>query len=238
MAKISDLGLGNEQVGTVKDYADVPDQLGAFLPPPQPGTYRVKFPAKLDDIYEVFDHPEGKPPGRRIRAKFDDSHPLLIIQSPGGRNDGEPFQTTISNAERPRGKKDDPNRPLVSDLDYIFRDVFDLKTPPKTNPAYATELMKHPGAEMTVDVEWSWFCNPKKNIYVQVDNPGGTPSYTEQEGTLGCSTRYYQQDIKDGNLLELSDPNNPESPKQYPLRITCQCGASVRAFAGLRNFRK
>lgn len=240
MPKLSDLGLGNEQVGEVKNYADVPDQMGGFNPPPQPGTFRFKFPARMDDLWEVFDHPNGKPPGKRLRAKFDDAHPLLIIQSPNNAYNGEPFLTGISNAERPRGKKDDANRPMVSDIDYILRDVRDVKTPPKTNPQYATEFQKLAGTEMTADVEWSWFCNDKKDIFIELPptQEGGLPSYAEQQGVKGCKASYYQQDVKDANYMVLSNPEDPNSPKVFPLRIPCQCGASLRAFANLTRFRK
>lgn len=238
MPKLSDLGLTNEQVGENIDYGSIPDQMGAFAPLPQPGTYRFKFPTKLDDLWEVFDHPNGQPPGKRIRANFDDSHPLLIIQSPGGEKDGEPFTTRISNAERPRGKKTDPVRPNVSDMDYVLRDVFAQTAKPKdregrigTNPAYAQTFMQlAAGQEMTADVEWNWFCNPKKNIYVS----NGQGGFQEVQGQVGCNTTYYQGDVD----KIPSNPDDPNSPKVFPERVGCQCGASVRAFANLTRFRK
>lgn len=233
MPKLADLGLTNEQVGQADlDYASMPDQMGGFQEPPQPGTYRFKLPTKLDDIWESFDHDKGNPPGKRLRARFDDSHPLTIIQSPGGEKNGEPFMTSFTNAERRRGKKDDTAAPYISDLDYFNRDVFDVAQKPKTNAAYAQEFMKHGGQEFTADVEWSWRCNKDRNIYV--DNGQGGQQEVQQ---LGCGAAYYQKDIE----KQPSDPNDPNSPKVYPLRITCggeNCGASLRAFANLTRFRK
>lgn len=234
MAKISDLKLVNEQVGEALDYASMPDQMGSFTPPPQPGPYRFKFPKDLSGVWEVFDHTNGKPPGQRISAQFDDAHPLTIVQSPGGVEDGNPFQTKISNAERKRGKKDDADAPFISDMDYIFRDVWGIMAKPKTNKAYADEFQKHAGTEFGADVSWSWRCNPKRNVFVS-NGQGGS---TEVEGQPGCGTAYYEKDIKGTEYMVPANPEDPNSPKVYPLRITCQCGATVRAFANLGVFRK
>lgn len=228
MPRLADLGLTNEQVGQPIDYAEIPDQFGGFSEPPQPGEYRVKLPQDLSAIWEVFDHTNGNPPGKRLRAKFDDAHPLVIIQSPDGRLNGEPFQTSISNAERRRGKKDDPTAPFVSDMDYILRDVWQITQKPKTNAAYAQEFQKHGGSEMGLRITWNWFCNPKKNIFT--DN--GQGGFTEVQ-QAGCGTSYYMKDIEKVPV----DPNNPLGEKVYPLRITCQCGANVRAFANVEGFK-
>lgn len=232
MAKLSDLGLTNEQVGEDLDYATMTDQFGGFPDPPQPGTYRFKFPARLDDIWETFDHTNGKPPGKRVRAKFDDSHPLTIIQSPGGAHDGEPFQISITNAERARGKKDDPTTQWISDMDYFNRDVWKQEGKPKGgNPGYANNFiqMAQKIPEFTADVEFNWFCNDKKDIFV--DN--GQGGYTQVTGTKGCGTSYYQKDIE----KVLSNPEDPASARVFPVRIQCQCGANVRAFPNLVRFR-
>lgn len=234
MPKLSDLGLTTEQVGEALDYATMPDQMGLFQPPPYPGSYRFTFPARLDDIWEVFDHLSGTPPGKRIRAKFDDAHPLTIVQSPGGAADGTPFLTSISNAERKRGRRDDASAPAISDMDYLNRDVWGLATKPVGgNPGYAREFSKHANSEFGGDIEWSWFCNPKRNIFT--DNGAG--GLSEVEGQKGCGNSWYQKDIKEGGLLILSNPEDPASARVYPLRITCPCGGNVRAFANLVRFR-
>lgn len=236
MPKLSDLGLTNEQIGQALDYPTMPDQFGAFPDPPYPGTYRFRFPARVDDIWETFDHTQGTPPGKRIRARFDENRPLVIIQSPDGTKDGEPFQTGISNAERKRGRKEDPTVPMISDMDYFFRDVFGLaQQPQRTNVAFAQAFMAAaPNVEFTADIEWNWFCNPKKDIYV--DN--GQGGYQAVEQQKGCGASYYQKDIKDAGMMQPSTPADPNSAKVYPLRITCACGANIRAFPNLTRFRK
>lgn len=230
MPKLTELGLTNEAVGQDISYADAPDQMGAFRDPPQPGTFRFRFPDKIDDIWDTFQYDKGAQPGQRLRATFDDTHPLVIIQSPGGTENGTPFETRISNAERKRGKRDDPTAVFMSDMDYIFRDVFGITEKPKTNGQYAQLALQHfPKAEMTADIEWSWHCNPTKNIRV-ADGQGG---YQEVQ-QAGCDARYNQRDV----LKIHADPNDPNSPLVYPSRIQCQCGASVRAFANLTRFRR
>ncbi len=232
MPNINTLGLKNEKVGENIDYANIPEQMGGQFPdPPQPGAYRFKIPTKVDDIWEPFDKTTGKNPGQRIAAVFDESHPLTIVQSPKGEKNGEPFQCRINNAERKRGKKDDPTAPEVSDMDYLLRDAFGVTAKPPTNVAYAQEFMKHGGQEFSADIEWSWFCNDNKDI--RVDNgQGGTQTV---EGTKGCGTRYYQKDIE----KVPANPEDPNSAKVFPLRITCgQCNAQLRAFPNLTRFRK
>lgn len=235
MAKLQELGLGTEIIGEAVDMAALGEQRGEYRPLPQPGTYRFRFPARMDDIWEGFDHTKGNPPGKRIRAVFDDHAPLTIIQSPGKVHDGEPFTTRLTNAERQRGKKGDPNAPWVSDMDYIFRDVFGVKTKPTQNAAYAQELQKHVSQEFTASLTWNWFCNPNKNIWTasgEVNPTTGQAQLMEVE-QAGCGTSFYMKDVE----KVPSNPEDPSSPPVYPERITCTCGANVRAFANLENFR-
>lgn len=230
MAKLNDLGLTNEQVGEALDYTTMPDQFGGFAPPPPPGPYRFKLPADLSGIWDTFDYLKGNPPGKRLSAVFDDAHPLTILQSPGAEHDGEPFTTKITNAERKRGKKDDLTAQTVSDMDYMNRDVWGVQTKPKGgNVGYAQEFLKHAGTEFAADVEWSWKCSASKPIYV--DN--GQGGLQEVPNQLGCGTAYYQKDVD----RVLSNPEDPNSPKIFPLRIGCTCGGNVRAFANLVRFR-
>ncbi len=120
----------------------------------------------------------------------------------------------------------------ISDMDYINRDVFGLSGKPGngSNLAYAQEFQKHGGEEMAADITWNWYCNPKKNIYA--DN--GSGGFQQIDGQPGCGTSYYQRDVQKVPV----DPNNPALGTGWPLRIQCTCGANVRAFANLGNFRK
>lgn len=236
MAKLNELGLTPEAVGDPIDYANLPEQMGGTYPdPPYPGSYRFKLPADLSAVWETFTANSVTTPNKtRISAVFDEAHPLTIVQSPGGKENGSPFQTKISNAERKRGRKDDASAPSVSDMDYFNTEVFGIKSKPANNPAYAAEFMKHGGEEFSADIEWNWSCNPKKDIFTE----DGTGRTSEVVGTKGCGNRYYQKDIRDNGMLVLSNPEDPNSEKVYPLRITCSCGANIRAFPNLVRFRK
>lgn len=230
MPKLAELGLTAEKVGQQDlDYATMPDQMGGtFAEPPQPGDYRFKMPARMDDLWDTFDV-NGSNPGKRLAAVHDSAHPLTIIQSPKKAHDGEPFECRITNAERKRGKKDDPTAPEISDMDYLFRDAFGITKKPVSNPAYAQEYQKHANAEFGAAIDWNWYCNDQKDI--RVDN--GQGGVTEVPGQKGCNSRYYIRDVD----KVLSNPADPTSPKVYPFRVTCQCGASLRAFANLARFK-
>lgn len=245
MPKLSDLGLTQERVGDDVDYATMPDQLVTFQDPPQPGVFRFRLPPKLDDIWETFDATKVRHPGKRLAAVHDSSRPLTIIQSAGGKYDGLPFETRITNAERKRGKKDDQSAPEVSDMDYLFRDAFGIEQKPQTNVQYAQEYIKHAGQEFGADLEWNWGCRDDRNI--RVDD--GTGRTTEVPNQKGCGTRYYQSHVEKVKLnpdsLPELDPQtgarNPEYdrlPEVFPVRIQCQCGAMLRAFANMTRFRR
>src|SRR5262245_62348572 len=90
---------------------------GTFTPPPPPGAYRFQLPADLTAIWDLFDVPDKKPP-QRVRATFDRDHPLLIVQSPQGKSNNEPFETRLTNNERARGKD---KAVVASDIDYLMR---------------------------------------------------------------------------------------------------------------------
>ena len=216
MAKLAELGLKNEKVGGEVGFADLPKQ-GGFMPLLQPGRYRFQLPANLGDVFDKVDTQKGE----RLNAVFDQNAPLVIVQAPAQYEDrvGEPFQVRLSNAERPRGK----DKIEVSDMDYLLRALGESKPAGVkwTNLQYGQALAKHGGKQFDATVSLSWYCNPKRDIYVD-DGQGG---YTEVAGTKGCDTRYYQKDV------------DKQEDGQYAERITCggkdgQCGASIRAFAG------
>lgn len=213
MAKLSDLGLKNEQVGGEVDFDNLP-KVGGFTPLLQPGRYRFKLPANLSDIFELVESKNGQ----RIQAVFDQNAPLVIVKAPEVSKEriGEPLQQRISNVERPRGK----DKVLVSDMDYLLK-ALGSTTKPKTNQAYGAELAKHGGKEFDADIEVQYSCNPNKDIYVD----DGTGNTTVVEEKKGCGARYYQKDVE-----------GLKADGKFPERITCSgenCGASLRGFSQL-----
>lgn len=218
---INELGLSNDKVGGDVDFDNLPEQFGGGRELLTPGSYRFRLPS-TKDLQVVWDKFIASV-GERINAIFNNEHPLIIVQSPGGTMNDQPYQTRISNVERARGKE----KIQVSDMDYLLKALGFTGKKPTTNAAYAAALVQFGGKEFGGDIEWSWYCNDKKNIWAE-DGQGGTK---EIEGHLGCGTRYYMKDV----------PKDPTTGL-YPERIICQgnngqCGASVRAFDQISRFR-
>jgi hypothetical protein len=232
MASLQELGLSADKIEGVASFDDLAEQR-AFAPPPDPGSYRFQLPA-AGPLAQAFDTVQSEK-GQRIQVILDGDAPLLIVQSPGKVHDGEPFTTRISNIER---KRDRQGLVYASDMDYLLKALGET-TRATTNAQYGQMLLKHAGESFTSDIEWSWSCNPKRAARFEGTNEDGTASGTfevmddptsalegEDAGKkAGCGARYYQNDV-------------PKVEGKWPLRITCQCGASVRAFANLSRIRK
>lgn len=213
---LQDLGLKDEALPhSGQSLADLPE-FGTWAPPPQPGPYRFQLPRDLSAIYDVFD---VKDRGQRIRVQFDREHPLLITQSLGGKSNGQPFETRISNLERNRGKKG--SGVVASDFDYLLRGLGERQTP-QGNRGYIQALQQHAGQEFGADLTYSWMCSEERDIRTR-DEHGATQVV---EGTKGCGAKYYQQDV------------DKQPDGSVPYEISCaKCGALLRAFANLENFR-
>lgn len=238
MAKLNELDLGQDPIAGEDDLGNLPEQFGGQFPdPPQPGSYRVQFPpaAALMDAWDTQDKKvDGNVVGKRIVCKHQGDAALTIVQSPGNRMNGEPFETRISNNERPRGKKDDPTTKSASDMDYVLAVTKYPGKKPKTNQEYAQAYSQHvPGKTMGVDIEFQWSCNPEKPIRIDDPNNGLLVLDGQDNRQLqkGCGNRYYQKDID-------KVFNEKTQAQEYPVRITCQCGAQLRAFAQIARFRE
>ena len=217
---LQDLGLKDDTAFPTagQDLAGLPE-FGQFREPPQPGAYRFALPTDLSTLYEPYDTPTKVPP-QRVRVIFDRDHPLTIVQSPQGRANGEPFETRLSNEERPRGKD---KAIVASDWDYLIR-ALGVKQKPAGNKAYIQALLPHAGKQFGADIRYSWKCDPKRNIRVK-DQQGNV---VEVQGRPGCGNPYYQEDL----------PNGGKQPDGLvPTQIQCQCGALLRCFANLDNIR-
>ncbi len=216
---LQDLGLKEEALPTAgQALADLPD-FGTFREPPPPGAYRFQLPDDLSSIWDVYDTPTKTPP-QRIRAIFDKDHPLLIIQSPGGRSNNDPFETRMSNEERSRGK--DKNI-VASDMDYLLR-AFQITTKPASNVGYINVMKQQAKKQFGADIRYSWKCDPKRNIRVK-DQQGNVQ---EVEGKKGCGSSFYLEDLPNGGK---------DAAGNVATQIQCTCGAMLRAFANLDNIR-
>lgn len=211
---LQDLGLKDEAM-PAQSFDDLPE-FGGFTPPPQPGPYRFQLPGNLSKVWEVYDWADK---GQRLRMLLDKDAPLLIVQSPGGRSNNDTFQTRISNQERKRGK----DGPEASDMDYLLKALGE-KARPKNNREYVAAITKNAGKEFGADIEYSYVCNDKKNIWVY-ESEAENAKLIEVENKPGCGKKYYQKDVtksEDGT---------------FPHQIECTCGGMVRCFANVSNFR-
>jgi hypothetical protein len=219
---LQDLGLREDTLPTAgQDLGDLPE-FGSFQRPPQPGPFRFKLPADLSSIYDTIDVPDKTPP-QRISVVFDRDHPLLILQSLGNRYNGDPLEIRISNNERPRGKD---KAVTASDLDYLLKALGET-VKPKSNRDYIVTMQKQGGKEFGADLTYSWQCRTGKNVRVFRRDPqtGAVAGTEEKPDQQGCGLRFYQKDVA------------KEPGGDVPYEIQCHCGAALRAFAGLENFR-
>lgn len=211
---LDQLGLKEEALPTAgQDLADLPE-FGSFEPPPQPGPFRFKLPGDLSAIYDVFD---SATLGQRVKVIFDRDSPLLIVQSPGGKYNNQPFQTRLTNAERARGKD---KSVVASDFDYLLR-ALGIKQKPGSNRGYIEALKPCGGKEFGADLRYSWRCSQDRDIRVK-DGSGNTQVV---ENRKGCGAAFYQEDVD----------RQPDGTMPY--EITCTCGALLRAFANMDNIR-
>lgn len=231
MAKLSDLKIENENLGGAGTFEDLPEQLGGFKDPPQPGPYRVRFPSAgvLGEAWGKLEKTEKR--GERIVAILQNDAAFTIVQSPGGTLNGDVLETRISNAERKRGKGEQ----LASDMDYALL-VTEYKGPKPAfgdNAGYAQAFLSVAGKEIGIDWELSWFCNPNKPARMDDGNNGvvvcdGKDGRPDQKG---CGERYYLKDVQKspdekGNMV-------------YPTEMECgACKAVLRAYGQIARFRK
>ena len=216
--------LSTSPVKDAVDFDNLPEQMGAYGPLLQPGPYRWKLSKLGVDNFDKIDHAEQ---GERLKVKFDQSAPLIVVQAIDPAAVGETFTTQISNVGRKRGKKDDENAPVVSDMDYLLK-ALGVTARPKSNRELGDTLIakSNGAAEFGADLEWSVSCNPNREAKWD-DGAGGLTIQNDEAGTpmKGCGTRVYQKDIAklDGKFVE---------------RMTCPgCAASLRAFGNLTRFK-
>src|SRR5262245_47158979 len=213
---LQELGLLDEALPTAGQELDDLPEFGRWTPPPPPGQYRFKLPRDLSRIWDTFDTPDKTPP-QRVKAQFDRDSPLLIVQSPENKHNGEPFETRLTNNERKRGK----DGVQASDLDYLLKALGD-KSKPRSNREYVQAVQRHAGEEFSAKISYRWACSRDREKRVKDEN-GQLQTIA---GSQGCGATYYQEDAtknEDGSI---------------PFEVTCSaCGASLRAFTNLDNLR-
>lgn len=229
-------GLGDEPFSF--DIDDLPEEGGVRLPPPQPGgAYTWMIPnVNLGELWKSEDTTVDGKPAKRPRLYFTDN-PLVVVAAPPGMDSGAGLAVaiTISTRESRRGK----DKVLVSDAIYLSRA---LGQRPTTLKDLVTSLSKAGGQLFDSDVIWETSCNPKRDVYAE----GAV-----QVGTKGCGQGYGMRprQYKDKNGAQQKVLVIPKAEGKWLDTFPCQgqrlgangqpeaCGAEIRVFPRLRNFR-
>jgi len=232
MAKstMQELGLKADEKVLVDYNQPVPEEFSPAPPPPYPGDYRFRLPKDVTASWakREVEIVEGKGKVERVELVFDSADPLVIVNSPGGKTDDEPYQCRISNVERNRARKGDP--PIyVSDMTYLLRALGSTAKPAK-NAEFVAEMNKYGGREFVAAIEWSARCNKDRQVYVEVAGEDGSTSLSPgiaEDGSPvnGCGQAYYMNQWPRGE------------DGRYKERVTCACGNILRPFGNPRNFR-
>jgi len=224
---LQDLGLKDEELPTAGQMLDELPEFGARTPLPQPGTFRLKLPADLSRSWDTIDVTKNNVASQRVKLIFDKDNPLLIVQSLGGRYDGQPLETGLTNNERARGS----SGIVASDLHYLIK-AFGEKAVPKNNVGWIRLVNTFGGKEFGADWTFSWNCGEHRDIYV----PDGQGGSQKVDGKKGCGWRYYVGDGQPNPNKKIGYIAKPQGA-DYPTDIQCSCGALVRAFGNLDNIR-
>lgn len=224
---LESLNLAAEE--PISDWSEVPEQRGPQLPTLPRGDYQFRLPYNLkpEQWIEGELKKEGKEPEKYYRVSFDADLPLEVTATNvAGVEEHALFRGSISTMPRPRfvGKRGDPPK-QVSDAVYLYRDGLKGSTvgfKPNDHKALVAAICKvGAGKEFVAKVIWPAFCNKKKVRYI-VDAQG--QNIEDPEGKFGCGENY-----RDGKTVD--------EKGQIAERFTCKCGASLRVFAELGQFR-
>lgn len=236
--------LGNTPLQDAVDFDNLPAERGVYPPPPIPGAYRFALSPLEDANFAAVKSAEY---GDRAKVKFDEAAPLVIVASPASAHNGEPFQTSLSNVPRPRGKE----KNLASDWDYLNR-ALKMTARPKTNVEYAQTLIaaskSTPPAQFAADIEWSWGCNDQRDAYFATADAAGVVNGSAPvadpnnpgNNIKGCGAKYYQgREAKAADVAGKKAGTVVAVGGVFPLHHECgNCGASIRAFANLTRIRE
>jgi hypothetical protein len=231
--------LGTAPLADAVDVDHLPEQGGTPYPDPPPvGSYRWLLPRLNADAFTKVTTTDY---GDRVQVQFRGDFPLMIVQSLGGVHDKEPFQTSISNVPRKRDKEGT----VASDWDYLNKALGE-PTRPASNRAYAERLIAQSqvdgGKTFGSDLEYSWSCNDTRDAYF-TDAEGNQTTMVAADGTSkiqGCGAKYYQSrdgQWKQPDLIAKKAGAVPKEGAVFPVRVQCQCGATIRAFGNLTRFR-
>lgn len=248
--------------GEVYPDGEMPQMGGAFSSL-LPGTNVFRLPVNLPALWvEVkYKDPRSQVEVDGVQLKLDKNAPLVVV---GGDQDGETLTATFSTMPIPRGKKDDPATPYISDL-ALMLDVGlegNLAVGQRTRPlakvgpaaiaALKAAINRFAGRTVRIEHGLSATCRADKVRYILekvqdaagnwVDNPEGK-THLDPSGLTGCAVpgtkagRYYTKDFK--RPTKVAGPtgqmiDNPDPG--YDDQILCTCGDATGVSVVLRGF--
>jgi hypothetical protein len=210
MSKLSEFGFKDVVPGAI-DVSDLPAQPGAgFEPLRQPGDYIYSLPTSPDLVAAAFEKDLDEKGVAWPVLKFAGDSRLFYA-------DGTRFQTRMSSA--PRNGKPGALQYLAKALSYDG---------PATPGLLAKALVGAAGKSFKAELQWAVYCNPNADIY----GPDGKIA-----GKKGCGARFAEKPYKRSDGVQVGQiPQNPDGTLAE--RFECSCGAQLRVFGNLRNFRK
>lgn len=226
---------------------ELPAQMGSPMPTIMPGIHLFQLPANLDQCWEAKDYEkkdkdgnvvtgaDGKPlVEQHLLLKFDADNPLVVV---GGDHDGQPATATITTLPRRRGKKNDPDAPIVADMAYLLRESLADRTPIAKRADWIPAINRHAGAIIRLETGLSARCDPERVRYI---DDGTGQGIEDPDGTKGCDaaagkpgSRIYTNGFK---TKVWSEEQQKEVPAWTDV-VTCKgCGARLRGFFRVERF--
>lgn len=226
---------------------ELPEQGTPQTPTILPGIHLFRLPAALAQCWGSFDvrkkdangnvmtFPAGTKDAagadiggqemseQHLMLKLDRDNPLICID-PNGPYDGLPAQANINTMGRKRGKRDDPNAPIVSDMTYFkVKSLGDLTVIAKRKD-WIPVINKHAGAVVRLDHGLRATCREDAVRYIpDTADETGQRAVKDATGTMGCGKKYYTNAfrVEGGGFAD---------------QVNCECGARLRGFFQIERF--
>ncbi len=236
MPKLTEIA-GLQEVVNV-DFDNLPDQFTIRTPLPQPGAgYVFKLPiVNANDDQWIADLMNDEKQAR-IGYSFSEGKEFRILDAPGDKSlIGQELRGRITNVE----KKWDEEKSAASPFAHLLHAAFGLNLTGRPNLDYAKALIAVSGRAFAAGLQWTAYCNPKRDIYIPEDKEAGIEGGV-QKGTPGCGQRYAQKQRtnKKSGEITLQIPRDPVTGK-YEEMFLCagaNCQALVRCFSDFQNFQ-
>jgi hypothetical protein len=222
LVNFSELQIKDDKIDGV-DYDNIGEERKAFAPTLPEADYEFELPSNLANLWDKIELKTGPRAGQeRVTLRFSAEDPLRVVTSKDASLIGAVWIGSISNVERNRARRGEPER-LVSDLGFFVKNALKDTSKIASQKDLMVAVNKHAGKRFVAFNEWSANCDPGRTRYVTTSEGA---SVEDPEGKTGCGARYYSSNI----------PRN-EGDGSKADRFSCQCGAALMARGNLVRFR-